>query len=181
MAESVASPTAAGMICRAGLQSLFAHYDWANDLLLRASAGLGDAALDRAFEMGLGTLRQTLAHTLTAEKAWLGRCGVDVTGVDLQWDAPHAVAHLQAQAQRLRDVRSPWLAGLAEAQIARLVEHTGKDGQRFGVPLGEILMHVVSHATYHRAQAVNMLRHLGQAPPKTDVIIMSRLAHGPLA
>jgi uncharacterized damage-inducible protein DinB len=56
------------MIHLGTVRDLFRHSDWARDKLLERAAQLDDAALDRPFEMGVGSLRETLQHLLFAER-----------------------------------------------------------------------------------------------------------------
>ena len=48
----------------------FRYTDWARDRVLSIAETLDDDALDRAFEMGMGTLRTTLTHVCDAERWW---------------------------------------------------------------------------------------------------------------
>ena len=49
-------------------RALFAHSDWARDKLMGLAKDLDNEALDRAFEMGLGSLRATLYHLWAVER-----------------------------------------------------------------------------------------------------------------
>ena len=44
------------------LRALFAHNDWARDRIMTCAASLTDAQLDRSFEIGPGSLRETLTR-----------------------------------------------------------------------------------------------------------------------
>ena len=55
-------------------RALFVHNDWARDKLLALASGLSDEELDRAVDMGLGSLRATLGHLRGAGRVWLERC-----------------------------------------------------------------------------------------------------------
>jgi len=39
-----------------------------------------------------------------------------------------------------------------------------------GQCLGDLMTHVVNHATYHRGQLTTMLRQVGATPPATDFV-----------
>src|SRR5690349_4289841 len=43
-------------------------------------------------------------------------------------------------------------------------------GGQYTSPLFDILLHVANHGTHHRAQALNMLRHLDVKAPRIDYI-----------
>ena len=53
--------------------SLYAYNEWANEKITQLCDGLTDAQLDQPKEMGMGTLRATLFHTLTADIVWMER------------------------------------------------------------------------------------------------------------
>ena len=58
----------------ASLRDLFNYGAWANTYVWDTAADLKDEQLDRAFEMGEGSLRKTLAHVYGAERTWYERC-----------------------------------------------------------------------------------------------------------
>ena len=60
----------------ASLRDLFNYGAWANACVWDTAADLNDAQMDRAFEMGEGSLRKTLTHIYGAERAWYERCEV---------------------------------------------------------------------------------------------------------
>jgi uncharacterized damage-inducible protein DinB len=37
--------------------------------------------------------------------------------------------------------------------------------------IGDMLIHIVNHSTYHRGQAATILRQLGAAAPETDFVV----------
>ena len=44
-------------------------------------------------------------------------------------------------------------------------------GDTFTRPLGETLVHIVNHGTYHRGQVATLLRQLGKIPASTDYLL----------
>lgn len=57
-----------------------------------------------------------------------------------------------------------------DVDIARQVPFKSRFVRNSGLPAGQIVMHVVNHATLHRGQIVGMLRQLGVKPPSTDIV-----------
>jgi uncharacterized damage-inducible protein DinB len=53
-----------------------------------------------------------------------------------------------------------------------LVTYTNVKGKQGTFKLGHMLIHVCNHGTHHRAQAINMLRHVGVSPPEMDFLWM---------
>lgn len=143
------------------------YADWAMDQVGAAAAALDAAKLDRAFEMGLGTLRRTLMHITDAEAWWLenytrGPSG-EFPALDESKSAADAIRAYRDVAAR----RNKYLAG---ADLKRPVEvHPRPDViRRF--PFGCVMLQLCCHGVLHRAQAVNMLRHLGAPVPELDYL-----------
>jgi uncharacterized damage-inducible protein DinB len=119
----------------------YAHYgDWANRLVLDAARPLDDAALDRPFELGVGTLRKTLLHIRDAEQWWLESWGHDPA------------------------------AGLRELPTETSIAACSAPGETYSFRLGDVVIQLGGHGTHHRAQALNMLRHLGAPTPALDYV-----------
>jgi uncharacterized damage-inducible protein DinB len=156
------------------IRELFSFNTWANGRVLTSAAPLSDGQLDRPFEMGEGSLRATLRHIYGAERNWFER--VKAPG----WEAsPRAtdlskVEDIRTAAASLAVARASWLAGLSAADLQRDCPFKLSTGEAYVSRLGDILMHVCSHGMHHRAQATNMLRHVGAVLPArgADYIFM---------
>lgn len=158
------------------LRELFLFNDWGRDRLLAAARPLEDSALDRPFDMGPGSIRQTLHHLWAAEKIWLERwLGVPKPPFDQMTPG----LPLDELAGRWRDTgqqRNTLLFDTGEPGLARMVPFTTLAGESFIFPLGEIMLHVVMHGVHHRAQITNMLRRVGaELPAKGADYIFMRL------
>ncbi|MEK6644280.1 MAG: DinB family protein [Planctomycetota bacterium] len=147
------------------LKELFAHDDWARDKLFALCDGLSDAQLDRPFEMGLGSLRNTLHHIWAAERVWLDRWTVGGQPAFIFPEAGLPLATLLDRAKTTAAERDALLARSNEADLRRPLAFTNIKGESYSLPLGGQMHHVANHGIHHRAQAVNMLRHLGVALP----------------
>lgn len=158
------------------LRELFAHNDWGNGKLLDAAEKLDDAALDRPFEMGLGSLRATLHHLWAAERVWLDRWkGIDVAiHREALEDQRPAVAVMRERMQTTAAERAAFLDEQGATGVSRRIEYANMRGERFSRVLADLALHVCNHGVYHRAQATNMLRHVAGAPikPGLDYLYM---------
>jgi uncharacterized damage-inducible protein DinB len=159
------------MIGRQTIRECFRFNDWAWDGLLAAVAPLTDLQLARPFEMGEGSLRATLQHLYGTERNWLARWrGTDQPqfppASELTTPADFDHAHRALVSERNADV--------ATLDFSRRCTYTSPPGWTHTFALGDVLLHVCNHGIHHRAQAVNMLRHLGQPPltPGLDYIFM---------
>lgn len=167
------------MSTRTMTQALFDHNDWARGKLLDAAAPLDDAALDRPFEIGPGSLRATLYHLWAAEQVWLNRWLGDSDRSVLDHRPNWPVAELRKHADATADARNAYVARLGDAGLSTIITYHGPQQVRYEQPVGELMMHACNHAVHHRAQALNMLRRLGVTPPRLDYLFMIREASAP--
>ncbi|WP_343531667.1 DinB family protein [Pedobacter sp.] len=67
------------------------------------------------------------------------------------------------------------LENIAETKsLDEVINYSNSAGNVFSSTVGEILMHVCNHGTYHRGQLAKMLKQAGFAVPLTDYIMLKR-------
>ncbi|GAB5496540.1 MAG: hypothetical protein Phyf2KO_16200 [Phycisphaerales bacterium] len=145
---------------------LLIQHRWANDQLLNACAKLTNDQLDREFEMGVGTLRRTLTHIAGAIRGW----GDLLAGREQR-------PRLEEESLSIAELRELFEEVTTDFEnSARTHPHDGiatgsRGGNSYSFTRGAVLTHVMTHAMHHRAQCLNMLRHLGveQLPPNSVV------------
>jgi uncharacterized damage-inducible protein DinB len=142
------------------LDRLLDHDAWTTRELLTRSRGLTDEQLDRRFPIGHGSLRDTFAHVVGNMEAWTDlicerpvrpRAGTGAATVERLTERLDAVvAEFGAVARRLRD------AGRLDDVFADTA-----DRPPVMKTFGGAIAHLVTHSMHHRAQALNIMRHLG--------------------
>ncbi len=148
----------------------FAHNDWARDRLLRLSETLDDAAFDRRFEIGPGSLRSVFQHLYGAERTWGERWGVPgAAGLRRGADIPDPI-DLADSWRTLAAARNGWLASLSDPDLDREIKYTIAGGRSYVHRLAHLMTHLCNHGAHHRAQALNMLRQLGIKPAWLDYL-----------
>ena len=155
----------------ASLRDLFNYGTWATACVWDTAADLSDEQLDRAFEMGEGSLRKTLAHIYGAERAWYERCQGPHADKLPHSSETHKLNDIQEATRRISQMRGDWLATMNDDALDCEVAYT-RDGQSHTHPLSDVLLHLCNHGIHQRAQAINMLRRLGQEVPMLDVMVM---------
>ena len=147
------------------LDVLLAHDAWATEQVLQAGRGLTDEQLDRPFEIGFGTLRATLIHMIDAGGGWHAA----LTGTN-DYQPLDPKASIDDVARRHASVAAAFATFCKTGSVADVL-HATRGTRAITVPRGLIATHFLTHGTHHRAQAVNMLRHLGVRPlPQTSVM-----------
>jgi uncharacterized damage-inducible protein DinB len=140
---------------------------WADRVCLEAAREVPLEALTRDAGVSFGSLLGTLSHILRSQRRWLARLtGQAAPQPDDFPDLGALAAGWSETAAQLEF----FLASLTEDQLA--AEITWEDTEIGAVtrPLWQPVSHMVNHSTYHRGQAVSLLRQLGHQPPKTDLM-----------
>ena len=159
------------MIPLVTLRELFAYNCWARDRQLEACAALSQEQFQRPMSGSFPSLRDTLAHLVGGEWAWLERChGCSPRSLPAADEFPT----LTAIAERWRAVEQDsleYLTGLQEEALIQPLTYVGLTGEAWTYPLWRALLHVVNHQTYHRGQVTSILKQLGVRPPPVDLLI----------
>lgn len=147
---------------------------WANDRLTALASGLSDAQLDRPFDMGPGSFRRTMLHILDGEAVWFERWRGHR---ETPWPDPNRPAPLSDIRADLAVVaarRSEWLSGIDPVRLDECIVYRDSRGSLFQASLRDMLLQGCVHSSHHRAQALNMLKHLGAELPRPglDYIFM---------
>lgn len=157
-----------------GLRALLAYNDRSDLALLGAARPLPDEALDRAFDMGRGTLRLTLVHIHAGEDVWRQR----ISGrVETPWPderAPTTISELEHRFRETWRLRDELLRDVARWPPTTPQRYRDSRGSLFETTTADMLAQLVLHAHHHRAQAANMLRHLGAGTVELDYMYGAR-------
>ncbi len=149
------------------LDRLLGHDAWTTALLLQQCESFSDEQLDRAFDIGPGTLRATFDHIVWNMEAWSAAMEgsapisrpTDKTIAGLQKRLQAAAEQLRRIAHRVAD---------ANAWDELWTDHLDQppNQKRFGTSIA----HVITHSMHHRAQILNMLKRSGVTNlPEGDV------------
>ena len=142
------------------LTILLGHNHWATRRVLDLCRRLSPAQFQQRFDIGPGSLHDTLVHLVDCMRWWAD----DVRDRPRRGTlAPQGRALSVDDVSRLLDEAHAELAALVEASDGHLGDHVhttlGGD-KRFTFTRGVALTHALVHGTHHRAQCLNMLRRL---------------------
>jgi uncharacterized damage-inducible protein DinB len=140
---------------------LFAYDRWATRRVLAVLDGVGDELWTRADVVGERGLGGILTHQLGAHQRW--RHGFQETGESPEpEDEPlPTIDELRLRWDDEWRAVDAWLPTLTDGFIAYVHE---------GVPVWQMLIHVVNHGTQHRAEAAALLTADGRSPGALDLI-----------
>jgi uncharacterized damage-inducible protein DinB len=163
------------------IRMLYAYNRWAMDRLFQALNQVTEAEYNAAGCSGNGSIRDTLAHLITAQRGWfywfdgvvkldgsesmeelmkMRLTGADVPSVGEAKEFWHAVDLLTEKV----------LARLSEERLTDVWTSSVQGMPSLSLPLGTLLLHVANHGTHTRAQIVSAIRRFDRKPGNLDLL-----------
>ena len=143
---------------------------WANKTLFDAVAALpaGEAAKERPTLFK--NMVNTLNHLYVVDLIWQAHLEGREHGIAALNTVLHAELADLWQAQQAIDAwYIAWGDALTEAAADDVVPFTLIGGNRGAMRCGEIILHVVTHTSYHRGWVADMFFQVPARPPITDL------------
>lgn len=145
------------------LTKLAAHGAWADARLVTAA--------QRATGEVAPVLRE-LGHIRGAQEIWMSRIAGRAPTIAV-WPALTA-DELARLGPTLDTALLALLGSLSVPDLERVIRYTNSTGTTFDTPLGEVLLHLLTHGQYHRGKANALLRAAGAEAVNVDVITWLR-------
>ena len=145
---------------------LLVHNRWATRSIIEACAGLSDEQFHRRFDMGPGSLHDTVTHVLAAMRGWC-----DLLAGREQRPRLEGERRTTDELTALLDEISDELESLARAHPHDEQVTGERGGRTFTFLRGGVLTHVTTHGMHHRAQCRNKLRQLGVDPLPPSAVV----------
>ncbi len=157
------------------VRRLFSYTEWANARVIECVRGLNEEQFARHVPSSFPTIRDTLAHIVLAEWIWLRRWTGESPASRPSWSVEEApLAVIVDNLEAVQNERRELLAGLTDEDLQRDLSYRTLNGDPHTNRLGDLMVHVANHSTYHRGQLTTMLRQVGATPPTTDLIVFLR-------
>jgi uncharacterized damage-inducible protein DinB len=145
---------------------LLAHDRWATLQILNSCASLAPEKFHQRFEMGPGSLHDTATHIIGAMASW----GDLLAGREFRPRLEGTQRTVAELLQLLEEVTTDFGASAKSHPLDELVTRE-RGGKSYTLPRGGVITHVMTHGMHHRAQCLNMLRHVGVDPlPQSSVL-----------
>ena len=157
------------------VKNLFDYHYWARDRTLDALEALTPDEFTRDLGNSFRSIRDTIAHTYSAEWVWNQRWQGLTPKAMLPAEQFPDVASTRQQWAELEQTVKALIADLGDEGMNRVLHYTLLSGLPTSSPFWQMFQHVVNHASYHRGQVTTMLRQIGAAPPKScDMVTFYR-------
>lgn len=159
------------------VRRLFAYNEWAWARVFPSMAAVPHEVYVAEHPYYWHSLHALAVHCYSADWIWFQR---------LQGESPTAMATpaafasfaaLRKEWDPLRIAWHSWLDGLTDASLAETLHYRDTSGNHFSVRMGDLLRHVVNHATEHRSQMTPILYQAGHPTDPLDMIAFARTSH----
>ena len=153
------------------VRTLYRYSAWATARILERAGRLRSDELARPSGASFSSVRETLVHIMAAQWIWLARWkGTSPTSLLDGREFPD-IASLRARWDQIDGETQRFVAGVTDADLARVVEYKNTRGERWAYPLWQQVVHQVNHATQHRGEVAAALTELGHSPGDLDLLI----------
>lgn len=158
------------------LDVLIASDAWGTRIVLNACKKISHEQFHRKFDIGLGSLHENLTHIISVMRRWTDRLAGRTPRAMLQkvpnyphlsGDAkdrtPEELLALLDEAER--DLKAVRVQCKDTLHTTLVLDWPGEDGKvkTYTFTRGAVFVHLTTHGYHHRAQCLNMLKHLGVA------------------
>lgn len=152
------------------LDLLLDHDHWATARLLAASGGLTNAQLDRRFDIGHRTLRETFGHMLFNVPFWTAFLNGQSPEGEESADAQPADRSLAALREAHERTHAAFAAAARRLRDAGRLDETFVDHYAVRKSFGGTILMLVGHHEGHRTEVLHILARLGVPnPPEVDL------------
>jgi len=145
------------------IRFLFAYDRWATQRVLDVLDGINPAVWGRTGVVGERGLGSILVHHLGSSRRWRKLFEAQPTDESDQLERQPllTVDELRARWKAEWAAVEAWLRTLTDDAVASLDE---------GVPVWQLMVHVVNHGTQHRSEAAALLTAKGRSPGELDLM-----------
>jgi uncharacterized damage-inducible protein DinB len=143
---------------------LFYYTIWANDAAFKSIVATEDIHEQ--------TVR-LFSHITAASKVWLNRVQYKGDNPIEPWHL-YPLEHLEVISRQISEDWINFLENSQEEKLNEAITYVSSKGDKFQNIVRDIVIQVVNHATYHRAQIAALVRASGGTPALTDYIFYKR-------
>lgn len=134
---------------------------WANNKVHSWLDKITEEQWNQPIVSSFKSIGETVLHTVSAEKVWLGR----LKGVKTPLALPAVYEGSKKDGQESWKKSSQdlytFIEGFDETKLQSILSYMRPDNKVYELVHYQVFAHIFNHATYHRGQIVTMLRQTG--------------------
>ena len=158
------------MQLKAFLKQIYDYTYWANGRYITVAEGLTAEQLHRKQGHSWDDVHSVLLHMLSSETVWLRRWRGESPSAHLEPGDYPDLAAVKEKWQRVEQEMLSFIEEQTDQTLQSEIAYSNFAGQRFRVPLWQMLAHVPNHETHHRGELAAMFALMNVAHPEEEVI-----------
>jgi uncharacterized damage-inducible protein DinB len=163
------------MITTRNARKLARYNAWANREIFDAVAALPEGEATRPRASLFRNMVHTLNHNHVIDLIWQAHLEGRNHGFTARNTPDHPpLAELWRRQQAIDRWYIDWSDGLSDEALGEKVSFTLIGGNRGVMTRGEILLHIVTHTSYHRGFVADLFYQVPARPPTTDLPVFLR-------
>ena len=111
----------------------------------------------------------TLLHIYRADRIWLSRLDGSPRLALADFNETFTLDCLAVAWAKIHAGLQSWTGVLTDDAVVGPLKYVNLQGHPYELPVWQVILHVVNHASYHRGQITTMLRQLNHKPIVTDL------------
>ncbi len=132
--------------------------------MLAAIKTCPEEACYREQGISIGSVHKLAVHCMAAQWLWLERWrGNTPRGIETHEHYPTRAA-LEARWPVVHEAVLAFAESKSQAELDALIHYRNMKGDPFSLPLGQLMIYLADHATYHRGQLNSMIKLAGGTP-----------------
>lgn len=152
------------------ITTLFRYKSWADNLLYASLSQIESTELERNRPMLFGNILSLLNHVYAMDFVW--QCNLNGVAHNLNTRNPQDLpvySELWQKQQTINCWYEDYSKQRSSDQLESTVHFAFIGGGQGKMKEGEILQHVINHASYHRGHIEGVMYQLRIEPPTTDI------------
>lgn len=146
------------------LTHMFKYNNWATERAANSIINL-DEILPEAVRL--------LSHIISAQQLWLNRITGEHSSIT-PWDN-YTIDESISKSVELTGRWINFLEGSGRGFLEKRIQYQNTKGEKFENTIKDIVIQVINHSTYHRAQIAQLVKRANGTPAATDYIVYQRL------
>jgi len=151
------------------LKAHLEYSQWASDRSIESVRPLTGEERNRYLYTSHHGVLGTLVHIYHADRIWLSRLTGHPRFKLADLDETFTLESLAEAWKKIHEEIQAWAAALSDSEVTGILKYVNIAGVAYELPVWQVILHVVNHASYHRGQITTMLRQLNHNPIVTDL------------
>jgi uncharacterized damage-inducible protein DinB len=153
------------------MHTLHRYNAWANRRILDTAEKLNTGQFMAKVGASFDSVRDTLVHTMSAERLWLARFQETESRAMLKFDDYSDLRAIREQWSEIERQTQAFLASIDDHKLAKIIHYVNAQGEPNAYPLWQMMVHQVNHSTQHRSEVAAMLTQFGHSPGWLDFLV----------